>query len=454
MAKDDFTNGVWRTVGGRRIFIRDGQSLSDAMKSSGKFKTHKQETEDKLKKGKEGLAKSYDDQELKDEIDHYNNMIKEMERRLSSRYEISDAERDKLEDRAANYESRRDELKSELESRKSGKGEKDSSKDHLSQEEWEGRKRAKAELDRDTEYAKKQYEENGDKKLYDQRMETINKAKEELISNKKQQGVQKLKDKLNGSKEEDEVATVRSQMSELEEASGSKVKDAFQTDLFGNGKENRFILEDGTIVGHTLESFGEKTDDWYVGDRHFKNYDEVKSYLSGGSKKGKDEFEDISKELREISSRTGKSDFMSEAGQRWNELYKKDRNNVGRDLGDGYRMSVGYDGGVQISSSHPYDETDYSWARKKDDGKWEVRNPLSKSKTTFNTRDEALKEMKKIDDHIRSGEKTMDYEGITKYKAPNQSSNKAYKNAFEEYKKKHPNTKLTLQKFINMSEGK
>ena len=37
MAKDDFTNGVWRTIGGRRIFIRDKESLADAMKRSGKF---------------------------------------------------------------------------------------------------------------------------------------------------------------------------------------------------------------------------------------------------------------------------------------------------------------------------------------------------------------------------------------------------------------------------------
>jgi hypothetical protein len=30
--------GVWRTVGGRRIFIKDGEDLSTAMKNSGKFK--------------------------------------------------------------------------------------------------------------------------------------------------------------------------------------------------------------------------------------------------------------------------------------------------------------------------------------------------------------------------------------------------------------------------------
>lgn len=34
-------DGVWRTVGGRRIFIANGQSLSDAMAKSGKFKGSK-----------------------------------------------------------------------------------------------------------------------------------------------------------------------------------------------------------------------------------------------------------------------------------------------------------------------------------------------------------------------------------------------------------------------------
>lgn len=36
MASNDL-GGVWRTVGGRRIFIKDGQDLASAMKESGKF---------------------------------------------------------------------------------------------------------------------------------------------------------------------------------------------------------------------------------------------------------------------------------------------------------------------------------------------------------------------------------------------------------------------------------
>lgn len=31
------TEGVWRTICGRRVFIREGQSLTDAMRASGKF---------------------------------------------------------------------------------------------------------------------------------------------------------------------------------------------------------------------------------------------------------------------------------------------------------------------------------------------------------------------------------------------------------------------------------
>ena len=39
--KYDEEDGVWRTIGGKRIFIQKGESLSDAMKKSGKFPTQK-----------------------------------------------------------------------------------------------------------------------------------------------------------------------------------------------------------------------------------------------------------------------------------------------------------------------------------------------------------------------------------------------------------------------------
>ena len=50
-------DGVWRTVGGRRIFIIEGQSLSDAMASSGKFqkKWDYQGVNDAVKKIEDGV---------------------------------------------------------------------------------------------------------------------------------------------------------------------------------------------------------------------------------------------------------------------------------------------------------------------------------------------------------------------------------------------------------------
>ena len=38
MANNDFKNGVWRTIGGHKVFIKDGEDLGTAMKKSGKFK--------------------------------------------------------------------------------------------------------------------------------------------------------------------------------------------------------------------------------------------------------------------------------------------------------------------------------------------------------------------------------------------------------------------------------
>lgn len=47
--------GVWRTIAGRRVFIKDGQDLSTAMRESGKFKTAK------VKKSNEKIKKEIDD---------------------------------------------------------------------------------------------------------------------------------------------------------------------------------------------------------------------------------------------------------------------------------------------------------------------------------------------------------------------------------------------------------
>lgn len=76
--------GVWRTVGGRRIFIKDGEDLSTAMKNSGKFKTTFKTSYDYEKDGKmtrnsllkylEGIRKEINDETQPD----YDNMLLNM----------------------------------------------------------------------------------------------------------------------------------------------------------------------------------------------------------------------------------------------------------------------------------------------------------------------------------------------------------------------------------------
>lgn len=73
-------DGVWRTVAGRRIFIKNGQSLTDAMKNSGKFNSRGEKLEltnkDKEKiynqiKDNSYIIKNYDDWKIQTSIDNH-----------------------------------------------------------------------------------------------------------------------------------------------------------------------------------------------------------------------------------------------------------------------------------------------------------------------------------------------------------------------------------------------
>lgn len=54
MASD--LGGVWRTVGGRRIFIKDGEDLATAMKNSGKFGNKKEQKTPETLNNKQNLV--------------------------------------------------------------------------------------------------------------------------------------------------------------------------------------------------------------------------------------------------------------------------------------------------------------------------------------------------------------------------------------------------------------
>ena len=69
----DDIGGVWRTVGGRRIFIKDGQDLASAMKESGKFNNKSQEQND-YKEYYEGQKAKGSFSEDNPDVDYENNV--------------------------------------------------------------------------------------------------------------------------------------------------------------------------------------------------------------------------------------------------------------------------------------------------------------------------------------------------------------------------------------------
>lgn len=137
-------------------------------------------------------------------------------------------------------------------------------------------------------------------------------------------------------------------------------------------------------------------------------------------------------ELKAIKSRTGKSGYSSEAGRRWNELYKENKSNTSVDLGDSYTASIGYGGDIQISASHPYDDIQYSRAKANiSDGRivsWNVNIPNYGFKDA-DTTEEALDLVKMADTWIKTGKSTKGYEGITTTGKP--------KLSFEEFAKQY-----------------
>ena len=119
MAKYDDNDGVWRTIGGRRVFIRKGQSLASAMQESGKFKSPRTAYKrDKAKKENDEAFKNFS--KLKPGDEGYINAKEEMldKYRKFKEYDRANEEINKGKDfnkTARDYEEARQELKNRKE---------------------------------------------------------------------------------------------------------------------------------------------------------------------------------------------------------------------------------------------------------------------------------------------------------------------------------------------------
>jgi len=117
---NDSAGGVWRTVGGRRIFIKDGQDLASAMKASGKFnyddeydrahgmyKKQEKEIDERNKKLHREAIEKENRERFNKNIEKY---LEETEKAEQKRYELNkklkeaQSKMDKLDDKLAEYE--------------------------------------------------------------------------------------------------------------------------------------------------------------------------------------------------------------------------------------------------------------------------------------------------------------------------------------------------------------
>lgn len=122
--KYDDSEGVWRTIGGRRVFIRNGQSLSNAMIASGKFKGMKGVQKDNTPSYKKDTEINHDIKHLEGQIENTRKENERLNKIRAKAYrdegELSDAyqEAERELDHNAEYIRRRENDISILESRR------------------------------------------------------------------------------------------------------------------------------------------------------------------------------------------------------------------------------------------------------------------------------------------------------------------------------------------------
>lgn len=267
MAKDfNKEDGVWRTIGGRKVFIRKGQNLADAMIESGKFKGQKNKPgmRESYRKEKEKDYKEQDelyekyknanDENVKDEARKYMNKVSDNNEKYEDTYE----KRAEKENRQARVDALRGDTEPLREQyRQEGK------EDLESIEEWsrykernqkalnrttipENAQRNLAEIEsanKEIDKAKAKLDENADKLLNKDKKENNIKNVDDYLNR------DKTKDKLNYNENTKEDNLYAGTFSKKSNVSERDVKDLFNQ-LNDEGSDfmfNEARIEDGKL---------------------------------------------------------------------------------------------------------------------------------------------------------------------------------------------------------------
>lgn len=508
-SKYDDGAGVWRTVGGRRIFIKDGQSLSNAMKESGKFKkgSKKRESQDDFEKREARmmeLAKKMDDMTDKGEDDNpeFEKMAEEYDKLLEENKEV---EKKLISPNNENekYNQKRDQnYRDYMEGKKDwNEYEKGIRESKLNEDEVTTKAQWKQdygnnieELERDLKNSEMYLGEPGEegyeegKKSLENGYEYLNELKEKQKSsnddykddfyNKLSNEQKKVVDNAykEGKKQYEEEKRIGEEYGKS--LTNSKYNDYYKKENLGEPKD----FKKGDNVSVQDEYSGKYGNaNWKVvreatqEDKRGKINTNLKGYVLAD-----DEGHEIVKADIRIKKNQNMNDAIRDkAFKQYEKEHPGSKTTMSNEESKALELSNKYrlksrdwkeslntsnytiDDINHVQGSVTYNEIAY---KGQDDLPfWERNNAfLSKEenekmhdayKTTKNAPFKS-KEYRDAESYIQM----MESKAASKYldeakKGTVGKANTAYKKAFQEYKKKHPNSKISLSKFIYMSEG-
>ena len=493
MAKD--IGGVWRTVGGRRIFIKDGQDLASAMKESGKFNSS---SNSKAKKGdsvleefkkSDGNTKSFEQALNKISEMEYNNEInpdeyKEYISKIQKEYA------DKKKSEKTNIKSDDKNLLSQIEQ------ETDSYAYKELLDEYNAGKLTSADLE-DTLKTLKKFNSDTDDLM------TANQLKGKDREEQKEINKQYLKEQNKLAKEKELVSDYNKT-----DSRGSMSDDSFIEQARKNGMSDEQIAKEvykkhnGPESNNTSDNnikrlLAKQTKEEAIakGDKKraetFENYEKkfeervnIDTNLAKEMYEGTKKTENMAKENLERAKRNGASvEDLSNRTKQVHELEletqkaqehanKMSARANSNNLENKYKISKTNDGKEYMRTISPYDETEYAYAEKRNDS-WYVKDPTKKTGSgssqthIYNDVNEARAKMEEINNRIKGNSENSgkNYEGVTynnyKKEEVNEASvdhrnesktssdvmNTNIRNAYQEYKKKHPGSKINFSKF-------
>lgn len=427
MASNDFENGVWRTVGGRRIFIRDGEDLSSAMKRSGKFKNKRYAKDVKSKTMDQYIEdhnKKVEEESLKDEnLKTRDDAFRQAAKELGYKKHTSDEKQVK-----EIYERQQEIMKENP---------------HIA--EYENYKEnAYRQAAKELGYKRHTSDEKQSKEIYERANELIDEKygkKEAMNYMQDQFKAEEGKNPLFNKEEQYEIegmgriseSDMKAEYNRLKKEGniGSESYEEWRDDL---------VADPRSAVTKVSSDQKESLDLSKENDRFL-----AKSYALHDRDNGTISEKEYQNKLKEIDSHAGQKsskEFDREKFNKWsNENSDKNIREYEKETG----RDALHPNGDPTKDFSDYEKRQYESAQAKDFIK--SNKSIQEAEEGYKWGERAIHQYKNASRAEKQNIKQFANEKI-------RNRNKAYEKAFEEYKKVHPNTRLSLRQFMNISEGK